>query len=119
MFVFPVMYEHDEDSVKHLVSYIPVLYLNSTLGVIGGLTFGMRKEYKPNMVADEYTNGKSWQIPDLIYGHFVQDVTHEATQELPHFYQQMFDNPQMTYSYTFQYYVYNAKLDLKEVLPQN
>ena len=59
MFVFPVMYEHD-DSGKHLVSYIPVLYLNSTLGVIGGLTFGMRKEYKPSMVADEFENGKSW-----------------------------------------------------------
>ena len=59
MFVFPVTYEHD-DGVKHLVSYIPVLYLNSTIGVIGGLTFGMRKEYKPKMTAEEFPQGKEW-----------------------------------------------------------
>ena len=30
----------------------------------------------------------------------------------------MFDNPQMTYSYTFKYYVYNSRLEIKSVLPQ-
>ena len=69
MFVFPVMYKYNE--VEHLVSYIPVLYLNSSIGVIGGLTFGMRKEYKPSMVVEEFDQGKQWTIPDIIYGHFV------------------------------------------------
>ncbi len=35
MFVFPVIYT-DDDGVMHMSSYVPVLYLDSFFGVLGG-----------------------------------------------------------------------------------
>ena len=44
MFVIPVLYDD-----KHMMSYPPVLYLNSSEGVVGGLYYGLRKEYHSEM----------------------------------------------------------------------
>ena len=46
--VFPVIYT-GPDGAETLMSYSSVLYLNSSMGEIGGLYYGLRKEYKPFM----------------------------------------------------------------------
>lgn len=53
MFVFPVMYDG-----LHMCSYPPVLYLNSSEGVVGGLYYGLRKEYHPEMVTNQTSTTK-------------------------------------------------------------
>ena len=66
MFVFPVMYNNTK-----LCSYVPVLYLDSALGVAGGLYYGLRKEYHPEMKHNETDHSKSWHIDKIIDASFV------------------------------------------------
>jgi hypothetical protein len=92
MFVIPVMYNNTK-----LCSYPPVLYLDSALGVAGGLYYGLRKEYHPEMQHNETDHSKSWHIKNIIDSDFNQtDVTLSA---LPQFIDQSFKNPFVTVSY--------------------
>jgi len=95
MFVFPVMYNTDSES--KLCSYIPVLYLDSALGVAGGLYYGLRKEYHPEMKHNETDHSKSWHIDKIIDSSFVQ--TSDKLGALPQFIDQSFKNPFVTISY--------------------
>ena len=70
MFVFPVIYKNGDE--ENLCSYIPVLYLDSALGVAGGLYYGLRKEYHPEMTHEETSISKSWHIENIIDSSFVQ-----------------------------------------------
>ena len=45
MFFIPVTYTHENE--EQLCSYVPVLYLEYLIGVIGGLYLGLRKEFHP------------------------------------------------------------------------
>eukprot|EP00485_Elphidium_margaritaceum_P003797 CAMPEP_0202707798 /NCGR_PEP_ID=MMETSP1385-20130828/20078_1 /ASSEMBLY_ACC=CAM_ASM_000861 /TAXON_ID=933848 /ORGANISM="Elphidium margaritaceum" /LENGTH=203 /DNA_ID=CAMNT_0049366587 /DNA_START=236 /DNA_END=847 /DNA_ORIENTATION=+ len=99
MFVFPVIYRHDQNDTEHLCSYIPVLYLNSTMGVVGGLFYGLRKEYKPSMVTVATTTTKSWLIPDTINASFAIDVQQPPLKQLSNFFAQTFENPFVSISY--------------------
>ena len=96
MFVFPVEYTHTEGAESHLCSYIPVLYLDSFIGVTGGLYYGLRKEYHPEMVVNETDSHKDWSIANIIDASFdkVSDIS-----EFPQFYSQSFQNPFVTISY--------------------
>ena len=67
----------------HLCSYVPVLYLDSALGVAGGLYYGLRKEYHPEMKHTETDNSKEWDIANIINSAFVQ--TNEKMASLPQF----------------------------------
>ena len=78
MFVFPVMYDN-----AHLCSYVPVLYLDSALGVAGGLYYGLRKEYHPEMKHTETDHSKNWHIDKIISSSFVQ--TDQKMNALPQF----------------------------------
>ena len=107
MFYVAVMYNNSK-----LCSYIPVLYLNSSVGVAGGLYYGLRKEYHPDMKTVENANGtaKSWEIPNLIEASFVQ--TMREAPKLPNFMYQSFANPFVTISYPpfEKTYFYQAKV---------
>ena len=68
------------------MSYTPVLYLNSSIGVVGGLYYGLRKEYHPNMKVDVPDNlSKSWNIKNTIDASFVQINPSEYMNSLPKF----------------------------------
>lgn len=98
MFLFPVMYEHD-DGRKYLCSYSPVLYLDSFLGVVGGLIYGLRKEFHPKMKHSETTNVSGWwRLKGIIEASFETQPGGELA-EMPNFYAQTFENPFVTLSY--------------------
>ena len=67
MFVIPVTYN------DHICSYIPVLYLDSLMGVVGGLYYGLRKEWHPEMKVDESDVAKQWHIKNIIDASFKQE----------------------------------------------
>ena len=98
MFVFPVIYTHS-DGVKHLSSYVPVLYLDSLFGMVGGLYFGLRKEYHRRMKhAEDATGVKCWSIEGILEASFDTQAGQDM-EKLPHFYEQIFSNPFVTVSY--------------------
>ena len=70
------------------------------MGVIGGLYYGLRKEWHPNMKIDipnEYS--KSWNIKNIIDASFVQNDPSENMENLPQFMHQTFKNPFVSISY--------------------
>lgn len=93
MFVFPIYYDN-----KHMMSYPPVLYLNSSEGVDGGLYYGLRKEYHPEMKTSQTSDSKQWHIKDIINGAFTRNVNNNLGQ-LTQFAKQLFINPFVTISY--------------------
>jgi len=97
MFLFPVIYTHS-DGVKYLCSYSPVLYLNSRLGVTGGLYYGLRKEYHSEMEYGEPDDhSKWWSIEDILDVSFEQYG--EDLNEPPKFFEQILAAPFVTMSY--------------------
>lgn len=96
MFVFPVIYRQNATH-KYLCSYVPVLYLDSLLGVIGGLYFGLRKEYHPNMEVQETSSGKSWIIDNILEANFEKTSLHSVA--MPSFFTEIFNRPFVTNSY--------------------
>ena len=98
MFLFPVMYKH-RNGEHHLCSYSPVLYLDSFMGVMGGLIYGLRKEFRPRMEHGETTNVSGWwHLDGVIEASFKTRPDGELT-EMPNFYAQTFENPFVTMSY--------------------
>jgi len=93
MFVFPVLYDD-----KHMMSYPPVLYLNSSEGVIGGLYYGLRKEYHPEMKTSQTADSKQWHIKDIINAEFTRNAN-DNEPKVSQFIGQLFDNPFVTISY--------------------
>ena len=102
MFVIPVMYNNE-----HLCSYVPVLYLDSWLGVVGGLYYGLRKEYHPEMKTNITNTTKSWFIKDIIESAFVNS---ENDIDLPDFYKESFERPFVTVSYFMNTEFYTADI---------
>lgn len=92
MFVFPVLYDN-----KHMMSYPPVLYLNSSEGVVGGLYYGLRKEYHPEMKTSETATSKQWHVKDIINGDF--NRVGPNLNKVSNFISQLFENPFVTISY--------------------
>jgi hypothetical protein len=97
MFLFPVVYTHDEET-KYMCSYSPVLYLDSRLGVAGGLYYGLRKEYRSDMEYGKPSQtSKWWRIEDVLEASFKQNG--EETSDLPQFFKQILSSPFVTVSY--------------------
>jgi hypothetical protein len=98
MFVFPVMYR-ENDGDGHLCSYVPVLYLDSLPGVIGGLVFGLRKEHHPAMEhGDDAFSDGWWRIDGIVDASF-EPHSDDALSSMPSFVQQTYANPFVTVSY--------------------
>jgi hypothetical protein len=97
MFVIPVLFKNEQGEVG-LFSYVPVLYLDSFMGVVGGLYFGLRKEYHPGLEAVETPASKRWHIDGLIDASFKMKNNGKQS-EMPQFIEQIFTSPFVSMSY--------------------
>ncbi len=111
--LFPVIYTHKEE--EHLCSYIPVMYLDYLLGVIGGLYLGLRKQFHPGMQDVETDASKSFVIKDTLDVSFHKAST-TSSQELDPFFTQTFVNPTVTVSYIGKTYFYTTNVFPTKVL---
>ena len=112
MFFIPVTYTHKGE--EQLCSYIPVLYLDYLIGVIGGLTIGLRKEFHPRMINEQDELSESFFIKNILDVQFT-DISTDNTNELNHFFKQVFHFPVVTRSYFnrirfYQTRVYTSKV---------
>ena len=99
MFLFPVTFT-GPDGKGHLMSYSPVLYLNSSIGVIGGLYYGLRKEYNPSMRIDVPSDHeKAWSVPNIIKGTFKWEEPVVKEEGMPQFFVRTWTNPVVSISY--------------------
>ncbi len=113
MFFIPVIYTHKEE--QQLCSYIPVLYLEYLIGVIGGLYLGLRKEFHPKMKDIETDTSKSFVIEDILDATFHKREM-PARQELDPFFTQTFKKPTVTVSYLNRTYFYTTSVYPTRVL---
>jgi hypothetical protein len=107
MFFIPVIYTHKNE--EQLCSYIPVMYLEYLLGVIGGLYLGLRKEFHPKMIDRATDTSKSFIIKDILDASFNQASTN-GSQELDPFFTHTFENPTLTVSYINRTFFYTTKV---------
>jgi hypothetical protein len=107
MFFIPVTYTHKDE--EQLCSYIPVMYLEYLLGVIGGLYLGLRKEFHPKMKDVRTDVSESFIIEDILDVSFEQTSTNDS-QELDPFFTQTFNNPTVTVSYLNRTYFYTTRV---------
>jgi hypothetical protein len=113
MFFIPVIYTHENE--ERLCSYVPVLYLEYLIGVIGGLYLGLRKEFHPGMKDVETDTSKSFFIKDILDVSFRKDPTN-TSRELDPFFTQTFKNPTVTLSYFNRIYFYTTTVTPTKVL---
>ena len=113
MFFIPVIYTHKNEE-QHC-SYVPVLYLDYLIGVIGGLYLGLRKEFHPGMQDIETGTSKSFVIKDVLNASFQRHPDDERAQLDP-FFSQMLLNPTVTLSYLNRVLFYTTKARATKVL---
>ena len=113
LFYFPVIYRHQGE--EYLCSYLPVLYLDYLLGVIGGLSLGLRKEFHPKLKFSEADTGASFVIDDILSASF-QQISTESKTELDPFFAQIFKKPTVTISYFNQTAFYTASVYPSRIL---
>jgi hypothetical protein len=111
--LFPVIYTHKDQ--QRLCSYIPVMYLDYLLGVIGGLYLGLRKQFHPKMIDRETDISKTFIIENILDVSFQRSST-DDNRELDPFFIQTFENPTLTVSYLKQTWFYTTKVYPKKVL---
>lgn len=111
--LFPVIYRHKGE--EQLCSYIPLMYLDYLLGVIGGLYLGLRKQFHPGMKDVKTDTSKSFQIKGILDVSFSKDPT-DTVRELDPFFVQTFANPAVTISYIGRTYFYSTPVTPKKVL---
>ena len=107
MFFIPVIYTHKNE--ERLCSYIPVMYLEYLLGVVGGLYLGLRKEFHPKMKDIKTDTSESFLIEDILDVSFQQTSTN-SRQELDPFFTQTLEKPTLTVSYLKRTYFYTTKV---------
>jgi hypothetical protein len=111
--LFPVIYTQGQE--ERLCSYIPVMYLDYLLGVIGGLYLGLRKQFHPGMKDVETDTSKSFLIKDTLDVSFRKSST-TSDRELDPFFIQTFENPTVTVSYLNKTYFYTTSVFPSKVL---
>jgi len=113
LFYFPVIYSHKGQ--EHLCSYLPLLYLDFLIGVLGGMFLGLRKEFHPRLKYAETDTSNSFVIPDILSASFHKTST-ESKQELDPFFAQIFKKPTVTVSYFKRAVLYTASVHPTKVL---
>ncbi|MCP5066479.1 MAG: hypothetical protein GY946_07920 [bacterium] len=113
MFFIPVNYTNGKE--EQLCSYVPVLYLEYLIGVIGGLYLGLRKEFHPRMEDIETETSKYFAIKGILNARFEKEPAGD-NQELDSFFTQMFENPTTTVSYLNRTFFYTTKAHPTKVL---
>jgi hypothetical protein len=111
--LLPVLYTHGNE--QRLCSYIPVMYLDYLLGVIGGLYLGLRKQFHPGMKDVEADGSKSFVIANTLDVRF-RKSSENATRELDPFFTGIFEHPTVTVSYINRTYFYTTKVHPTKVL---
>jgi hypothetical protein len=111
--LFPVIYTHKQE--ERLCSYIPVMYLDYLLGVIGGLYLGLRKQFHPGMKDVETDTSKSFVIKNTLDVNF-HKAPEGGNKEFDPFFTQTFKNPAVTISYINRTYFYTTNVFPKKVL---
>ncbi len=111
MFFIPVTYTHRGE--ERLCSFVPVLYLEYLIGVMGGLYLGLRKEFHPKMKDVETDTSKSFHIDKILETSFEKG---EGQSELDPFFVQTLDNPTVTRSYFNRIRFYTTKVEPTNVL---
>lgn len=111
--LFPVIYTHGQE--ERLCSYIPVMYLDYLLGVMGGLYLGLRKQFHPGMKDIESDTSKSFVIKDTLDVSFSRSATNPP-RELDPLFIQTFENPTVTVSYIGKTYFYTTDVFPEKVL---
>jgi hypothetical protein len=113
MFYFPVTVTHGEET--QLCSYVPILYLDYLIGVIGGLYLGLRKQFHPRMVEEDTDTSRSYMMKNILDVNFQQTST-DGGQELDPFFVEIFNNPTTTVSYFGRTFFYTTNLYPTRVL---
>jgi hypothetical protein len=111
--LFPVIYKKGNE--EQLCSYIPVMYLDYLLGVIGGMYLGLRKQFHPGMKDVETDESKSFVVKDTLDVSFRKSLA-DGTRELDPFFIEIFENPAVTISYVGRTYFYKATVYPTQVL---
>jgi hypothetical protein len=111
--LFPVIYKQGNE--ERLCSYIPVMYLDYLLGVVGGLYLGLRKQFHPGMKDIETGTTKSFLIKDTLDVKFEKNPDSDG-RELDAFFVQTFAVPAVTISYLGQTWFYSTSVEPKKVL---
>ena len=114
LFYFPVIYTHKKKE-QQLCSYVPVLYLDYFVGVLGGLTFGLRKQYHPKMQVEETATSRSYMMKNILDASFHQ-TSMDSREELDPFLAQIFKYATVTVSYLGLDWFYTASVYPKKVL---
>jgi hypothetical protein len=113
MAFIPVTYTHQNE--EQLCSYVPVLYLEYLIGVIGGLYLGLRKEFRPGMKDIETETTKTFVVDGVLKASFEKAST-DDDKELHPFFTQTLSNPTATVSYLGQDWFYTTKAYPTKVL---
>ena len=113
LFYFPVIYKHKGE--ERLCSYLPVLYLDTLIGTMGGLFLGLRKQYHPQLKCLETDRGNSYILDDIIRASF-QPSHSEKKVELDSFFTKIFKKPTVTVSYFNRALFYTASIQPAKVL---
>ncbi len=112
IFFIPVIYTYKQE--EQLCSYVPVLYLEFLLGVIGGLYMSLRKQFTPGMKVGDTDTSKTYHIKNVLDVNFQHSST-GSNQKLDPFFLQIFENPTVTFSYLGQTKFYTTKIYPKRV----
>jgi hypothetical protein len=111
--LFPVIYTHKGE--EQLCSYIPLMYLDYLLGVIGGTYLGLRKQFHPGMEEINTDTSKAFKIKDTLDVSFSKDPA-GTEREIDPFFVQTFKNPAATISYIGKTYFYSTTVTPTKVL---
>ena len=95
---------------------MPVLYLDSLQGVLGGFLYFLRKEFHPEMENQEISEASGWwRIDNIIEGTFTT-IPDFSIIKLPRFFSQIFDNPYVTLSYPTPFPIYGFyKVEISQI----
>ncbi len=113
MFFIPVTFTRGSE--ERLCSYVPVLYLDYLIGVVGGLYLGLRKQFRPGMQDVETETTKHFTVGDVLDARFEKLETGSGS-ELHPFFALTLDNPTVTLSYFNRTRFYTTTVEASKVV---
>jgi hypothetical protein len=111
MFFIPVTYSRGGQ--ERLCSYVPVLYLDYLIGVVGGLYLGLRKQFHPRMRDVEADATRRFTVGTVLDASFEELDT--GGGDLDPFFARTLANPTTTRSYFGRARFYTTTVDATEV----
>jgi hypothetical protein len=100
---------------ERLCSYVPVLYLDYLIGVIGGLYLGLRKQFRPQMRSSETETSGHFVVGDVLEARFEKREA-GGPGVLHPFFARTLENPTVTRSYVNRTRFYTTTVDTASVV---